>query len=182
MPVNAIAVRNPQALKSDRFWAHAAPARDQLMSEETRHIVCPNCDSVNRIPSGKDAGKAKCGHCHQALFTGKPVPASAKSFATHLQRNDIPVLVDFWAQWCGPCKAMAPVYERVCSEFEPVVRCLKVDTESEPELAVRYDIRSIPTLMLFRKGNVVARQAGALDAQTLRAWLRRHTASFSSAS
>jgi thioredoxin 2 len=151
------------------------------MNEEIRHIVCPHCTSLNRIPGEKDARKAKCGHCHQPLFTGRPAPASAKSFATHIERNDIPVLVDFWAQWCGPCKAMAPVYERVASEFEPEVRFLKVDTEIEPELAARYNIRSIPTLMLFRKGAVVAQQAGAMEAQTLRSWLRRHTASFSSA-
>lgn len=151
------------------------------MTEETRHIVCPSCTSVNRIPSGKDAHKAKCGHCHQPLFTGRPTPVSAKSFATHIQRNDIPVVVDFWAQWCAPCKAMAPVYERVASELEPEVRFLKVDTDAEPELSARYNIRSIPTLMLFRNGNIVAQQAGALGAEALRSWLRRHMASSSPA-
>jgi thioredoxin 2 len=151
------------------------------MSEETRNIVCPNCTSVNRISSGRDARKAKCGRCHQPLFTGRPASASAKSFATHIQRNDIPVVVDFWAEWCGPCKAMAPVYERVTSEFEPEVRFLKVDTEAEPELSARYNIRSIPTLMLFRDGNVVAQQAGAMAAEALRSWLRQHAASSSSA-
>lgn len=146
------------------------------MSAEARNIVCSHCDSVNRIPSGKDAGKAKCGHCHQPLFTGHPVPVSASSFATQIERNDIPVVVDFWAQWCGPCKAMAPIYERVAAEFEPEVRFLKVDTEAEPELSARYNIRSIPTLMLFNKGKVVAQQAGALGAEALRSWLRQHTA------
>ena len=152
------------------------------MSEEARHIVCPHCMSVNRIPTEKDARAAKCGRCHQPLFTGRPVPASAKSFMAHIERNDIPVLVDFWAQWCGPCKAMAPVDERIASEFEPEIRFLKVSTEAEPELAAHYDIRSIPTLMLFRKGAVVARQAGAVDAQMLRSWLRRHLPSVSPAS
>jgi thioredoxin 2 len=151
------------------------------MSEESRHIVCPNCTSVNRISSARDARKAKCGRCHQPLFTGRPASASAKSFATHIQRNDIPVVVDFWAEWCGPCKAMAPVYERVTSEFEPEVRFLKVDTEAEPELSARYNIRSIPTLMLFRNGNVVAQQAGAMGAEALRSWLRQHAASSSPA-
>jgi thioredoxin 2 len=145
------------------------------MSEAIWHIVCPHCGSINRIPSKKDARKARCGHCHQPLFTGRPIPTSAKSVVTHIQRNDIPVLVDFWAQWCGPCKAMAPVYERVASEFEPNIRFLKVDTEAEPEVAARYDIRSIPTLLLFRNGNVVARRAGAMDAESLRSWLRQHT-------
>jgi thioredoxin 2 len=144
------------------------------MSEEARHIVCPHCDSINRIPVSKPASKAKCGRCHQPLFTGKPFPVTAKSFDTHIQRNDIPVLVDFWAEWCGPCKAMAPAYERVAGEFEPEVRFLKVDTEREPELAGRYNIRSIPMLMLFRKGAIVAQRAGAMDANSLRTWLRQY--------
>lgn len=151
------------------------------MSEQVKHIVCPNCNSVNRIPSDKDARKAKCGHCHQPFFTGRPVPVSGKTFATQIERNDIPVVADFWAQWCGPCKAMAPAYERVASEFEPEVRFLKVDTEAEPEVSARYNIRSIPTLILFRNGKVVAQQSGALGAEALRSWLRRHTASFSPA-
>src|ERR1700731_3484239 len=142
------------------------------MNEQARHIVCPHCDSVNRIPPQKPAEQAKCGRCHQRLFAGRSFPLSTKSFATHIQHNDIPVVVDFWAEWCGPCKAMAPVYERVAAELEPDLRFLKVDTEREPELAARYNIRSIPTLMVLRKGAVLAQRAGAVDPQTLRAWLR----------
>jgi thioredoxin 2 len=144
------------------------------MTDAPRHIVCPVCGAVNRIPPGKNAAAAKCGKCHQALFSGHPVAATAANFAKQVQQNDIPVVVDFWAEWCGPCKAMAPAFEKVAAELEPEFRFLKVDTEAEPALAEQYNIRSIPTLMVFRKGKIVAQQAGAVDASRLRAWLRQY--------
>ena len=128
---------------------------------ESRHIVCPHCDSINRLPADRDARQAKCGRCHKPLFTGGAIPVSGKSFDAHVRNDDIPVVVDFWAQWCGPCKAMAPVYERVAAEMEPNMRFLKVDTEREPELAARYGIQAIPTLMVLRKGAVLDRRPGA---------------------
>ena len=105
----------------------------------------------------------------------------ARSFAIHIQRNDIPVVVDFWAEWCGPCRVMAPVFERAAAEFEPELRFLKVDTEAEAELSARYNIRSIPTVMLFHKGNVIAQRAGAVTAEALRRWLRQHAPSAATA-
>lgn len=144
------------------------------MSDESRHIVCPHCAGVNRVPGDKDAAKAKCGRCHRPLFSGSAFQATVKNFDTHVMRNEIPVVVDFWAAWCGPCKSMAPVFERVTAELEPQARFLKVDTDAEQELAARYNIRSVPTLMMFRKGALVAQRAGASDAQSLRAWLQQH--------
>jgi thioredoxin 2 len=107
------------------------------------------------------------------LFTGAPVEVSAKSFDTHIRHDDIPVVADFWAAWCGPCKMMAAAYEGIAAELEPALRFLKVDTEREPQLAARYNIQSIPTLMVLKNGQVLARRAGALDARTLRDWLRQ---------
>jgi thioredoxin 2 len=146
------------------------------MSAQTRNIVCPHCDAVNRIPANKPVGQAKCGRCHKPLFSGKPFPVYAKSFAIHIQRNEIPVVVDFWADWCGPCKIMAPAFERIATELEPDVRFLKVDTESERDLASRYNVRSIPMLILFQNGRIVAQRAGTSDTQALRAWILQNTA------
>ncbi len=143
--------------------------------EEARHIVCPHCGGVNRIPAGKDAAKAKCGHCHRPLFDGHPAAATMEAFQKQIDRSDIPVVVDFWGDWCGPCKMMAPHFDRIAAEMEPDVRFLKVDTEAEPALAARYGIRSIPTTMVFRKGAVLAQQPGAMDARTLGAFIRRAT-------
>jgi thioredoxin 2 len=151
------------------------------MSGQTRNIVCPHCDAINRIPPDKPVARAKCGRCHKPLFSGKPAPVSAKSFATHIRHNDIPVVVDFWADWCGPCKVMAPAFQHAAAELEPEFRFLKVDTEAERDLAARYDIRSIPMLIMFRKGGIVAQRAGASDAQSLRAWIEQNMARLNAA-
>ncbi len=139
---------------------------------EASHIVCPHCGGVNRIAAGKPSLEAKCGVCHKPLFTGHPVGVDAAAFDKHIARSDVPVVVDFWAAWCGPCRAMAPVFEQVASEVEPAYRFLKVDTDREAELAARYAIRSIPTLMIFRNGKPVARRAGAVNAAMLHTWLK----------
>jgi thioredoxin 2 len=145
------------------------------MADGIRQIVCPHCAAINRVPDDKPAGKGRCGACHGALFSGKPADVTAESFAIHVTRNDIPVVADFWAEWCGPCKVMAPAFERVAAELEPEVRFLKVDTEAEQQLAQHYNIRSIPTVMLFRNGQVVAQRAGASDARSLRDWISQNS-------
>jgi thioredoxin 2 len=144
------------------------------MSDTAPHIVCAYCTAVNRVPPEKNAAEAKCGKCHRPLFDGHPFAATAATFPKHVQSSDIPVVVDFWAEWCGPCKMMAPTFERAAAEFEPRMRFLKVDTEAERALASQFGIRSIPTLMIFKGGKIAAQQAGAMDANGLRAWLRQH--------
>lgn len=142
------------------------------MAGDGTHIVCPSCAATNRVGTGKDAGAGKCGKCGAALFSG-PAHANAAQFDKQITRSDVPVVVDFWADWCGPCHAMAPIFERVAHELEPQFRFLKVDTEAEPGLAQRYGVRGIPNLVVIHKGRVLAQQAGVVDAGQLRAWLIR---------
>ena len=135
-------------------------------------IVCPDCQALNRIPGNRLSDGPKCGKCHRSLFKGTPTELTAASFQRQIERNDIPVLVDFWAPWCGPCKMMAPAFEQAASQLEPGVRLAKLNTEAEQAIAARYGIRSIPTLALFRNGREVARQAGAMGAGDITNWVR----------
>lgn len=134
------------------------------------HLVCPACQAINRLPKSRLAQHPRCGHCRQPLFSSHPLALNAGNFDRHINRNDIPVLVDFWAPWCGPCKMMAPWFAEAASLLEPRFRLAKVDTEAEPALGAQHNIRSIPTLVLFRQGREVARQSGALGARDIVRW------------
>lgn len=141
-----------------------------------KHLVCPHCAAVNRIPAARLADAPKCGKCSAGLTGGKPPDVSGEGFRKHLGRNDIPVVVDFWASWCGPCKMMAPEFERASQELGSGARLLKLNTESEPEIAASFAIRSIPTMVMFRNGREVARQSGAMRSADIVRWVSAQAA------
>lgn len=135
------------------------------------NLVCPHCNAVNRIPAERLGDGPNCGKCKQPLFTGQPTDLTAANFDRFVGRSDLPVLVDFWAPWCGPCKMMAPAFAEAAGKLEPRIRLAKVNTEDEQGLAARYSIRSIPTLAIFQAGKELARQAGAMSAADLQRWV-----------
>lgn len=138
----------------------------------THHISpCPNCNAANRVPADRLSNNPKCGECKQPLYDGHPAILTDANFHTFVHRSTLPVVVDFWAGWCGPCQAMAPHFERAAAELEPGVRLAKLDTEENSKTSLRLRIRSIPTMILFRNGEEVARRSGAMDSRAISSWV-----------
>lgn len=144
-----------------------------MPTQDAMLIICPSCSTANRVPRDKLLAGGKCGRCGSLLFLGQPVILTEANFDAHAVKSGIPLLVDFWATWCGPCKQMAPAFTAAAGQLEPNVRLGKVDTEAEQAVAARYGIRSIPTLILFSKGREVARQSGAMPTTAIVAWVRQ---------
>lgn len=134
-------------------------------------VVCGHCDSVVGLPGDRLQDAPRCPKCHFPLFAGKPIDLTAANFDKHIGRSDLPLVVDFWAPWCGPCIAMAPFYEAAARQLEPKMRFAKLNTEAEPQPAARFNIRSIPTMIVFRAGKEAARQTGAMDSAAISHWL-----------
>ena len=140
---------------------------------ESLHIVCTHCGSVNRLPQEKLSAGGKCGKCANPLFSGQPLTLTHANFQRHIDKNDIPVLGDGGAPWCGPCKMMAPVFQQAAAQLEPGMRLAKLNTEQEQALAAQYNIRSIPTRAVFKQGQEIGRTAGAMDLSNLLGWARQ---------
>ena len=141
------------------------------MPTDSLILPCPHCNALNRVPAGRLTERPSCGKCHRPLFEGRPIALDHEGFNAHATRGDLPLLVDFWASWCGPCRMMAPAFEEAARALEPQVRLAKVNTEEEQQLAARFAIRSIPTLVLLRGGHEVARQSGAMSAAEIIKWM-----------
>ena len=140
-------------------------------------LACPQCLAVNRVPVARVAENPKCGKCAAPLLPGQPIDLTAANFDSFIQKSSLPVVVDFWADWCGPCKMMAPVFQKLAADMNTQLRFAKVETEAHPQVSMRLHIRSIPTLILFKQGMEVARTAGAMDALALKRWLTTAIAS-----
>jgi len=139
------------------------------------HVVCPHCHAVNRLPENRLADGGTCGKCHSQLFTGHPVELNESSFDLHISRSDLPIVVDFWAPWCAPCRGMAPAFEESTRQMEPRYRFVKLNTEQSQKIAARFNIRSIPTLAIFKNGQEIVRQAGAMDTGNIVRWVKNNT-------
>ncbi|MCG8380713.1 MAG: thioredoxin TrxC [Gammaproteobacteria bacterium] len=143
--------------------------------QNTTHLVCTHCQATNRIPTERLNDAPKCGKCHAYLFTGQPIELTSTNFQNYMANNDIPILVDFWAPWCGPCKMMAPYFAEAAKQLEPHIRLAKINTEDEQQLGAKHHIRSIPTLILFGGGYEIARHAGAMGTVDIIRWVQSHT-------